>query len=115
MVRRPKVPIEKILYKDNAQPELKPPHVARRDHAPPGAVGMLIGTGQQAPGVPEVPKNRPPPPPDRSAGPRGGDRPPPPPDKPKRPEGPVPAAPERERGKAFEPAIAKPKRPGLDI
>lgn len=94
---------KEILFKDNAARELKPRHVARRDHAPRGATGILIagenGAPPRAADVPRAPR------PGRGPG-RG-------PDRDQGPERPVPPRPGRGvETRDRSPDERLPERPG---
>jgi len=94
---------KEILFKDNAGRELKPRDVARRDHAPRGATGILIagqdGASPRAADVPRAPR------PGRGPG-RG-------PDRNQGPEGPVPPRPGRGvETRDRSPDERLPERPG---
>lgn len=96
---------KEILFKDNAGRELKPRHVARRDHAPRGATGILIagedGAPPRAADVPRAPR------PGRGPG-RG-------PDRDQGPEGPVPPRPGYGRAEERDLARERERERGRDM
>lgn len=94
-------PIRQILFKDNAKMDLKPPHVGRQDHAPPGAVGIQLTRAPEQVARVEQPRPNPPP------------RPPSPGMKPSSPGGSgIPPAP-RKGPKPPEREAAKPPKPAM--